>query len=88
MHNCKNLILKVPFFRDGDNSFISQIVLALEINHFLAGDVVIEMGSTGDEMYFISSGICEVVSGGNVVATLSPGSFFGGNIWILISFIL
>ncbi len=82
MHNCKSLILKVPFFRDGDNSFISQIVLALEINHFLAGDVVIEMGSSGDEMYFISSGICEVViAGGTVVATLSPGSFFGGNFY-------
>ena len=78
MHNCKNLILKVPFFRDGDNGFIAQVVLALEVNHFLPGDTVIEIGSTGDEMYFIASGLCEVISGGVVRARLSSGSFFGG----------
>lgn len=78
MHNCKNLILKVPFFRDGDNSFISQVVLALEVNHFLPQDTVIEIGSSGDEMYFIASGICEVISGGVVRARLTSGSFFGG----------
>ncbi len=78
MHNCKNLILKVPFFRDGDNSFISQVVLALEVNHFLPQDTVIEIGSSGDEMYFIASGVCEVISGGVVRARLTSGSFFGG----------
>ena len=39
---------------------------------------MIEAGSTGDEMYFISSGICEVSIGGDVKAALSSGSFFGG----------
>jgi len=53
-------------------------VLCLEPNHFLAGDKVIEAGSTGDEMYFISSGICEVWVNGEIKATLSSGTFFGG----------
>jgi CRP-like cAMP-binding protein len=70
--------LKVPFFRDGDNAFIQQVVLALQVNHFLAGDTVIEIGSTGDEMYFISSGICEVITDNVVRARLSSGAFFGG----------
>lgn len=55
-------------------------MLCLEPNHFLAGDKVIEAGSTGDEMYFISSGICEVWVNGEIKATLVSGTFFGGMI--------
>ncbi len=42
--------------------------------------MIIEAGSTGDEMYFISSGICEVSINGDIKATLYAGSFFGGNV--------
>ncbi|KAJ3294725.1 Potassium/sodium hyperpolarization-activated cyclic nucleotide-gated channel 4 [Borealophlyctis nickersoniae] len=77
LHNCRSLILKVPFFRDGDNAFINSVVTILEINHYLSGDVVIEEATSGEEMYFIATGICEVLTEGIVRARLTPGLFFG-----------
>jgi hypothetical protein len=50
MHNCKSLILKVPFFRDAGDAFISNVVTILKVNHFLPGDKVIEEDTSGDEM--------------------------------------
>ncbi|KAJ3194278.1 hypothetical protein HK101_003086 [Irineochytrium annulatum] len=77
MHNCKFLILKVPFFRDAGDAFISSVVTVLKVNHFLAGDVVIEEDTCGEEMYFIANGTVEVITGKAVRAKLTPGLFFG-----------
>ncbi|KAI8813156.1 hypothetical protein BJ742DRAFT_866062 [Cladochytrium replicatum] len=77
LHNCRSLILRVPFFSKADNGFIGSIVRVLQLNHFLAGDVVLEEGTSGEEMYFILSGVLEVVIGGRVQAQLMPGMFFG-----------
>ncbi|KAJ3321101.1 Potassium/sodium hyperpolarization-activated cyclic nucleotide-gated channel 4 [Blyttiomyces sp. JEL0837] len=77
LHNCKSLILKVPFFRDAGDAFISNVVTILKINHFLPGDLVIEEDTSGDEMYFIASGIVEVLTGKSVRTKLWPGLFFG-----------
>ncbi|KAI8917315.1 cyclic nucleotide-binding-like protein [Entophlyctis helioformis] len=82
LQECQSLILKVPFFKDADRFFISQVVMILRINHFLPGDFVIEEGTTGDQMFFISSGTLEVIVGGAPRAKLSPGLFFGG--WSLV----
>ncbi|KAJ3043070.1 hypothetical protein HDV00_005978 [Rhizophlyctis rosea] len=77
IHNCRSFLLKVPFFRDGDNAFINQLVTSLTINHYLPGDIVIAEDTSGDDMHFIASGICEVVTQGTVRARLTPGLFFG-----------
>ncbi|KAJ3100589.1 Potassium/sodium hyperpolarization-activated cyclic nucleotide-gated channel 4 [Phlyctochytrium planicorne] len=80
MHNCKALILKVPFFRDAGDAFIASVVTVLKVNHFLQGDFVIEEDTFGDEMYFIASGIVEVITNGKSRAKLHPGLFFGGDL--------
>ncbi|KAJ1561594.1 Potassium/sodium hyperpolarization-activated cyclic nucleotide-gated channel 4 [Nowakowskiella sp. JEL0078] len=77
LHNCRALILRVPFFEQCDNVFISAIVSILEPVYFLDGDTIIEEGTCGDEMYFISSGIVEVLINGNQLAKLTTGMFFG-----------
>lgn len=79
MKECRPLILKVPFFRDADNGFLSQVVMILKLCYFLPGDMVIEKGTVGDLMFFIASGTLEVVVDVKTVATLNPGQFFGGN---------
>eukprot|EP00928_Gymnodinium_smaydae_P012363 TRINITY_DN14487_c0_g7_i1.p1 TRINITY_DN14487_c0_g7~~TRINITY_DN14487_c0_g7_i1.p1 ORF type:complete len:778 (+),score=153.39 TRINITY_DN14487_c0_g7_i1:68-2335(+) len=46
---------------------------------FAAGDVIIKQGDQGHEFFVIKSGTAKVVVGGNVVAQLSAGDFFGEN---------
>jgi hypothetical protein len=78
MRECRPLIVRVPFFKDADHSFITQVVTILKVNHFLPDDFIIEQGTTGDQMFFIESGSVEVIVDGKAVAVLQPGQFFGG----------
>ncbi|KAI8892087.1 cyclic nucleotide-binding-like protein [Globomyces pollinis-pini] len=77
MRECRALILQVPFFRDASHSFLTQVVTALEICHFLADDIIIEEGTAGDQMFFISSGFVHVLIGEKVFRTLTAGQYFG-----------
>ncbi|KAI9203342.1 uncharacterized protein BJ171DRAFT_600195 [Polychytrium aggregatum] len=77
LHNSRQLIVNFAFFRDADETFINSVVTALRINHFLPGDYVIEVGTIGEEMYFIAVGFLDVITEGIVRARLSPGQMFG-----------
>ncbi|KAI8902615.1 hypothetical protein BC833DRAFT_616549 [Globomyces pollinis-pini] len=77
LRECQDLILKVPFFKDADKQFITQVVMILRVNHYLPGDYVIEEGTSGDHMFFIASGTVEAIINGVARAKLSPGLFFG-----------
>ena len=74
--------MKVPFFKDADELFIAQIVTLLQINYYVEEDFVIEQGTSGEKMYFIESGVLEVIVGKKSVDVLNSGQFFGGNIFI------
>jgi hyperpolarization activated cyclic nucleotide-gated potassium channel 2 len=83
MRECRPLIVQVPFFKDADHSFITQVVTILKVNHFLHDDIIIEQGTTGDQMFFIESGSVEVIVDGKSVAILESGKFFGGNLYFI-----
>ena len=79
-YNCRSLVASVPFFSDADPNFVNEVVTKLEYEVFQPGDVIIQEATVGTKMYFIQEGVVEVVtSGGQVVATLSDGSYFGGS---------
>jgi CRP/FNR family transcriptional regulator, cyclic AMP receptor protein len=44
---------------------------------FKQGERVIEEGAVSDRFYVIASGTADVRSGGDLIATLGPGDFFG-----------
>ncbi|TPX36502.1 hypothetical protein SmJEL517_g01330 [Synchytrium microbalum] len=82
IHNCRDLIQKVPFLRrhqqDGrDELFLGRIANALKATYFIKGDHIFEQGRVGNEMYFILSGHVEIVVAGKAVGSLADGSFFG-----------
>ncbi|KAJ3347756.1 Potassium/sodium hyperpolarization-activated cyclic nucleotide-gated channel 4, partial [Kappamyces sp. JEL0680] len=77
LRECQDLIIKVPFFKDADQQFLTQVVMILKINHFLSGDYIIEEGTTGEHMFFIGSGTVEVIVNGVSRAKMVPGTFFG-----------
>lgn len=75
----KDIIEKVPLFKNANESLIEEIVLALKPILYQPGDYIFHKGAIGREMYFIAQGSVEVVSqdGNTVYATLGEGNFFG-----------
>ena len=77
VRGCRELITKVPFFKDCDPNFISQVVVILQLEHFIPGDYIIEEETAGDKMYFIASGSVEASIREVVKARITTGQFFG-----------
>ena len=75
----QEMIEKVPMFKGADDSLIREIILNLEPVVFIPGDYVVRQGEIGYDMYFISNGSVDVMSGDEKItyATLSSGQFFG-----------
>jgi hypothetical protein len=76
----KNLIEKVPLFKDRSKMFISSVVMSLFPCVFLPESIIVRKGDIGREMYFIATGSVEIISDSDppvVFATLNAGQFFG-----------
>jgi glucose-6-phosphate 1-dehydrogenase len=74
----EDVLKKVAIFRDCDPLFLSQLVLALRPEVAAAGEVIINKGDIGREMYVVVRGEAEVVDdAGGVVKTFRDGDFFG-----------
>jgi glucose-6-phosphate 1-dehydrogenase len=69
---------KVPLFEGADAVLLASLIMALKPVVFQPGEVVLQKGETGSEMYLISRGEVEVIDdSGKVMATLGEGNFFG-----------
>jgi hyperpolarization activated cyclic nucleotide-gated potassium channel 2 len=78
-YNCRALVSSVPFFTNADPNFVSDVVTKLRFEVFQPGDQIIHEGTIGDKMYFIQEGVVDIIkSDGEVLTTLSDGSYFGG----------
>ena len=67
-----------PLFRGADPLLLNSVIMALRPITVAAGEIIINKGSPGKEMYLICHGEIEVVDGmGNVVEMLGDGDFFG-----------
>ncbi len=74
----RDILQKVPFFRQADEAFIRDIVAKLEDHVFLPGEYLMRHGEYGDCMYFVNSGEMEILLRENqVVARVGPGSHVG-----------
>ena len=54
-----------------------MVAEALEMVEFRAGEVVFQEGDAGDRFYVLREGAVRVTKGGEVVARLGEGAFFG-----------
>ena len=82
LYNQRHLIELVPLLKRAPPVFSSRCALALSTRVNLEGEFVFEEDSHGDDLYFISSGVCEVVSqhlppNEQVVKILAAGYYFG-----------
>jgi len=77
------LVASVPFFTHADSSFVTDVVTNLHHEVFQPGDYIVREGSIGSKMYFIQEGIVDVIAKtGEVVTSLSDGSYFGGRLLV------
>lgn len=74
----KEFIQSCPIFDTCDDSILRDVAHVLITQLYSAGDIVLQEGDMGAEMYIISSGVVSVLGPkGTVYATLAKGSFFG-----------
>ncbi|KAL1921420.1 uncharacterized protein VTP21DRAFT_11136 [Calcarisporiella thermophila] len=72
-------ISKVPLFQNCSDEILHQISLVIEPRTYLPNDYVTREGELGGEMYFLRSGLVEVLAGPreDLLGRLLPGQFFG-----------
>ncbi|XP_042398205.1 potassium channel KOR1-like [Zingiber officinale] len=74
-------IEQVPLFRGCSTEFINQIVIRLQEEFFLPGEVILEQGNPVDQLYFVCDGVLEGIEiGENGLVSnlrLEPNSSFG-----------
>ncbi|KAJ3307739.1 hypothetical protein HDU76_004412 [Blyttiomyces sp. JEL0837] len=82
VHNCRQLIEKVPFLRrqehdNKDSLFFGKVASSLVACYYVKNDYVVRQGELGNDMYFIQSGSLDIVVNGTKVTTFTEGHFFG-----------
>ena len=85
-YKIRELIPKVPLLRTSGKRFPDLLAASMDPQVFVANDAVLTEGETGDMMYFIDKGICEIFvadCGDEVVRVLADGCFFGEGACIL-----
>ncbi|KAJ1505574.1 hypothetical protein HMI54_005846 [Coelomomyces lativittatus] len=78
-HLYLEMLDKVPIFKDTDISFRHRLVRVMKSLTLPSAFFVCLFGETGEEMYFVRSGVVEVLSPklDQVYVELTAGSFFG-----------
>lgn len=78
LHICKTMIKNVSIFSDLSSGEVSSIVEYLVPEIFLPQDIIIQHGTYGDAMYFLSTGTVAVYTrSGKEICHLQDGAYFG-----------
>jgi voltage-gated potassium channel len=73
----KNFIVGIPIFKNASAEFVSRIAIKLELVIITPGETLMRQGEEGNEMYFIISGMLDVIRDSNSIFLLKEGDFFG-----------
>jgi CRP/FNR family cyclic AMP-dependent transcriptional regulator len=75
------MLRKIPVFAEGDEEDLTHVASVTQEKRFAKGDVLIQEGAVGSDVFLITSGRCEVRrhqgKKEKVLARLGPGEFFG-----------
>ncbi len=72
-----DLIKHVPLFSDLDRKESEQLARSFKERNFAAGETIATEGQRGIGFFLIESGNAKVTKGGEELATLGPGDYFG-----------
>ncbi len=68
---------KVPLLRQVDAAVLEHIADVSGELAFPAGEAIVLQGQVGNGLYIVTSGEVRIVAGGEELARLGPGEFFG-----------
>jgi voltage-gated potassium channel len=79
LHLRRDIIQKVPLFKDASEDFVREIVQQLIPVVYMPGDWVFKAGAAGKSMFFVSRGELEVIAldGVTILSHLRDGDYFG-----------
>jgi len=78
-HEILEFLNKVQLFKRLPEDELPSLAPACEVKDYLPGDVVIEQGDEGHELFVIRWGVTSVQVNGQEVAQLKEGDYFGEN---------
>jgi cAMP-dependent protein kinase regulator len=70
-------LAQVPMFSTCTPQDLEEVANLAVPKHWNAGDDIVHEGDAGEEFFVLASGNAIVRRGGDVVATLDPGAYFG-----------
>lgn len=73
----RNFIVGIPIFKNASLEFVTRIAIKLELVIITPGEILMRQDDAGNEMYFIISGMLDVIRNGNPIFLLKEGDFFG-----------
>lgn len=78
LHLRHDLVRGVPLFAGAPHAFVREVALQMHSFVALPGDVIVQAGERGFEMYVLSRGAVEILGpDGQRMGTLASGEFFG-----------
>jgi hypothetical protein len=78
-HLTSELLDKVPLFKYASPSLKNILLMALSLRTYGPEDYIVHQGESGNEIYFISQGVLEIISdeGNKSYGMLREGDYFG-----------
>jgi serine/threonine protein phosphatase PrpC len=73
----RDTLARMPLFRSLNDRELLRVLQVTDVADFSDGQVIIQEGQKGDELYMVLSGQVRVLRGGTEVAMLKPGEHFG-----------
>jgi CRP-like cAMP-binding protein len=70
-------LARVPMFSNCSSQQIEKLAEITEERDATPGQRIVGEGEPGDEFFVVADGAVQVTRGGNEVATLGPGDYFG-----------
>jgi hypothetical protein len=78
LHINRSIIDKVSFLRGADQDLLTELMSELKTQVCVPGESIFKAGDPGEALYFIHSGDVQIIGrGGEIIAQLSEGAFFG-----------
>ena len=76
-YTCRDVINSIPYLGKVPGETLTSMLSMLSSNVYLSGDVIMQEGDTGSDIYFLRHGEAEIRVQGKVIETLNDGDYFG-----------
>ena len=73
----EDTLANVPLFSEVSRRHLGRLAKAIVPRRFAKGDIIVKEGEQAVAFYIMSKGKAEVIKGGQTLATLGAGDFFG-----------